>query len=75
MDEACRHERIVGSRFTGRAEIPTTLGNGQAAVSPSIEGSAWITGRAEFQVDDQQPYWDGFSLGDFVGAQLPKEAV
>ena len=56
MDEACRHERIVGSRFTGRAEIPTTPSNGQDAVYPSIEGRAWNTGRAESHVDDQQPY-------------------
>ncbi len=66
-DEAFRHESIIGSRFTGRVEATTTLSNGSAAVYPSIEGSAWITGRAEFFVDDGQPYWDGFSLGDFIG--------
>lgn len=68
-DEAYRHESIIGSRFIGRAEIPTTLASGASAVNPSIEGRAYITGRSEFYVDDQQPYWDGFSLGDFVGSK------
>ncbi|MCO6055554.1 4-hydroxyproline epimerase [Pseudomonas sp. MOB-449] len=65
--ESFRNESIIGSRFTGRVEATTTLSNGTPAVLPSIEGSAWITGRAEFYVDDQQPYWDGYALSDFVG--------
>lgn len=65
--EAFRHESLIGSRFTGRVEATTKLSNWLPAVYPSIEGSAWITGRAEFHVDDQQPYWDGFSLNDFSG--------
>ncbi|MNF23865.1 4-hydroxyproline epimerase [compost metagenome] len=65
--EAFRHESIIGSRFVGRVEATTRLSNGIPAVYPSIEGSAWITGRAEFQVDDRQPYWDGFTLNEFVG--------
>lgn len=65
--EAFRHESIIGSRFTGRVEATTQLSNGMPAVYPSIEGSAWITGRTEFYVDDQQPYWNGFSLNEFCG--------
>lgn len=64
--EAFRHESIIGSRFIGRVESTTRLSNGTPAVYPSIEGSAWITGRAEFYVDDRQPYWNGFSLDEFV---------
>jgi 4-hydroxyproline epimerase len=67
QNEPYRHESIIGSRFTGRAEIPCTLASGDSAVSPSIEGRAFITGRAEFYVDDSEPYWNGFSLNDFVG--------
>ncbi|MNG34347.1 4-hydroxyproline epimerase [compost metagenome] len=65
--EAFHHESIIGSRFTGRVEATTKLSNGMQAVYPSIEGSAWITGRAEFYVDDQQPYSNGFSLNEFCG--------
>jgi 4-hydroxyproline epimerase len=65
--EAFRHESLIGSRFIGRVEATTKLSNGMPAVYPSIEGSAWITGRAEFYVDDQQPYWNGFRLNDFSG--------
>lgn len=64
--EAFRHESIIGSRFIGRVESTTRLADGTPAVYPSIEGSAWITGRAEFHVDDRQPYWNGFGLDEFV---------
>ncbi|EKS6729917.1 MULTISPECIES: 4-hydroxyproline epimerase [Enterobacteriaceae] len=61
------HESIIGSQFTGAVHGITRLENGQPAVFPSVEGRAWITGRAEYLVDDSQPYWSGFSLDEFVG--------
>ncbi|MGV8918939.1 MAG: 4-hydroxyproline epimerase [Pseudomonas sp.] len=64
-DGAYRHESLIGSHFIGRVEQPLTLETGQAAIRPSIEGRAWMTGRAEFVVDDSQPWWNGFSLQDF----------
>lgn len=73
--EAFRHESIIGSRFTGRVESTTTLSNGVPAVYPSIEGSAWITGRAEFIVDDEHPYWNGFSLDDFAANRSNQESA
>nr|WP_279631229.1 proline racemase family protein [Paraburkholderia dipogonis] len=33
---------------------------------PSVEGRAWITGRADHYVDDSQPYAHGFSLQEYV---------
>lgn len=71
--EAFRHESLIGSRFTGRVEGTTQLANGQAAVYPSIEGRAWITGQTEFLIDASQPYWQGFSLNDFSGLGLRTE--
>ncbi|MCO6055570.1 4-hydroxyproline epimerase [Pseudomonas sp. MOB-449] len=62
------NESIIGSRFIGRVESQTTLSNGYPAVNPSIEGSAWVTGKAEFYIDREQPYWNGFSLGEFASA-------
>jgi len=35
-------------------------------VRPSIEGRAWVTGRAQYRVDSSQPYAHGFSLQEFV---------
>lgn len=63
---AFRHESIIGSRFTGRVEATTMLSDGTPAILPSVEGRAWITGRAELLVDTGQPFWDGFLLSDFT---------
>lgn len=72
--EAYRHESLIGSYFIGRAEHVLQLQNGQAAVRPSIEGRAWITGRASFEIDDSQPWWDGFSLQDYSTPVTGKES-
>jgi 4-hydroxyproline epimerase len=61
-----RHQSLIGSCFTGRVESTTNLASGRDAVLPSVEGRAWITGRAEHYVDDIQPYAHGFSLQECV---------
>ncbi|OXC71761.1 4-hydroxyproline epimerase [Caballeronia sordidicola] len=64
--EVFRHQSLIGSRFIGRVESTTKLESGIDAVFPSIEGRAWITGRAEYYVDESQPYAHGFTLREFV---------
>ncbi|MGC2967737.1 4-hydroxyproline epimerase [Paraburkholderia aspalathi] len=59
------HQSLIGSCFVGRVESTTRLKSGLEAVLPSIEGRAWITGRAEHYVDDSQPYAHGFGLQEF----------
>ncbi|MFD1556703.1 4-hydroxyproline epimerase [Paraburkholderia silviterrae] len=59
------HKSLIGSSFIGRVESTTKLNNGLEAVLPSVEGRAWITGRAEHIVDDEQPYAHGFDLQEF----------
>ena len=54
-------EGILGLRFTGRVLEETKAGE-FAAVVPSVEGRAWVTGRAEFQVDPEDPVGEGFLL-------------
>jgi 4-hydroxyproline epimerase len=70
---AYRHESLIGSFFVGRVAQQLQLENGTPAIRPSIEGRAWITGRAEFIVDDTQPWWDGFSLQDYAAPASAKE--
>ncbi|SEK11007.1 4-hydroxyproline epimerase [Paraburkholderia diazotrophica] len=64
--QSFRHQSLIGSCFTGRVESTTKLKNGLDAVLPSVEGRAWLTGRAEHYVDDAQPYAHGFSLQEYV---------
>ena len=49
--DAFIHESIIGSTFTGRIEAETTV-NGQAAIVPSIEGWARVTGYNTIIIDD-----------------------
>ena len=63
LNEDFRHEGILGTVFTGRLVAETSIGD-RPAVIPTITGSAWITGFASYVVDPEDPYPDGFTVGD-----------
>jgi proline racemase len=60
------HEGILGTTFTGRLIEETRVGP-YAAVAPTLTGSAWITGFAQYVVDPEDPFPDGFTVGDIWG--------
>jgi proline racemase len=60
------HEGILGTTWTGRLLRETMVGP-YPAVVPQLTGSAWITGRTQYVVDDQDPFPDGFTVGDLWG--------
>ena len=67
LDEPFRHEGILGTVFSGRLVDETMVGDGHAArnaVIPTISGTAWITGFASYVVDPEDPFPDGFTVGD-----------
>jgi 4-hydroxyproline epimerase len=55
------HESYIGSRFIGRVEAETTLGD-HAAIVPSIEGSAIVTGLNTIFIDPADTFWRGFQV-------------
>lgn len=55
------HESYIGSRFIGRVEAATTLGD-QPAIIPSIEGSAIATGFNTIWIDRDDRFWNGFQV-------------
>lgn len=57
------HEGILGTIFTGRLIEETRVGPYKAVV-PTIGGSAWITAISQIVVDPEDPYPDGFTIGD-----------
>jgi proline racemase len=63
LEEDFRHEGILGTVFTGRLVEETRIGN-YAAVVPTLSGTAWITGFASYVLDPQDPFPDGFTVGD-----------
>ena len=60
------HEGILGTTFTGRLLRKTKVGSYDAVV-PTITGRAWITGFAQYVVDDSDPFPEGFTIGDIWG--------
>ena len=57
------HEGVLGTLFTGRLLSETRVGNYNAVV-PTLSGTAWITGMATYVVDPEDPFPDGFTVGD-----------
>jgi 4-hydroxyproline epimerase len=55
------HESIIGSLFNGRVEAVAKVGN-HAAIVPSVEGWARITGFNTIFIDDRDPYRHGFQV-------------
>ena len=60
------HEGILGTTFTGRLVRKTKVGDYDAVV-PTITGRAWITGFAQYVLDDSDPFPEGFTIGDIWG--------
>jgi proline racemase len=60
------HEGILGTTFTGRLIEETRVGPYDAVV-PTLSGQAWITGFAQYVVDPEDPFPDGFTVGDSWG--------
>jgi proline racemase len=63
VGDAFRHEGILGTVFTGRVVEETTVGD-RPSIVPTITGTAWITGIADYLVDPTDPFPDGFTIGD-----------
>ncbi|GAA1869626.1 proline racemase family protein [Brevibacterium marinum] len=55
------NKSFIGTSFTGRLVEETTVG-GHAAVIPTITGSAWLTGTAQYMLDPSDPFPAGFTL-------------
>ena len=54
---------IIDSRFTGRIEGETSVGD-MAAIIPSVEGRAWRTGTRQVFVDPCDPWPEGYRVSD-----------
>jgi proline racemase len=61
------HEGILGTIFTGRLVEETQVGPYRAVV-PTLSGQAWITGFAQYVVDPDDPFPNGFTVGDIWGS-------
>jgi proline racemase len=71
LNEPFPHEGILGTIFTGRLVRETRVGTCRAVV-PTLSGTAWITGFAQYVVDPEDPFPEGFTVGDIWGAAIDK---
>lgn len=54
---------LIGTHFTARVVEHTTVG-GRDAIVPEITGRAWITGTAEYVLDPDDPFPNGFKINE-----------
>jgi proline racemase len=71
LNEPFPHEGILGTIFTGCLVRETQVG-AYRAVIPTLSGTAWITGFAHYVVDPEDPFPEGFTVGDIWGAATDK---
>jgi proline racemase len=71
LNEPFPHEGILGTIFTGCLVRETRVGSFRAVV-PRLSGTAWITGLAQYVVDPEDPFPEGFTLGDIWGAAMDR---
>ncbi|UCD23335.1 MAG: proline racemase family protein [Gemmatimonadota bacterium] len=63
------HESVLGTVFTGRLLREADVG-GQKGVVPALSGRAWITGFSQYVVDAEDPFPEGFTVGDIWGSSI-----
>jgi proline racemase len=63
LNQDFRHEGILGTLFIGRLVEETKVGPFPAVV-PTLTGTAWITGITNYVVDPEDPFPEGFTVGD-----------
>ena len=63
LGQPFRHAGVLGTVFTGCLVEETRVGQ-YPAVVPTLGGQAWITGLASYVVDPDDPFPDGFTVGD-----------
>ncbi len=66
LNEDFCHESVLGTLFTGRLIRKAKVGDYDAVV-PTLSGRAWITGFAEYVIDAEDPFPEGFTVGDIWG--------
>ena len=63
LNQDFHHEGLLGTIFTGRLVGETKVGPYRAVI-PTIGGQAWITGFCNHVLDPEDPFQEGFTIGD-----------
>ena len=71
VGEDFAHRSIIDSLFVGRLTGTTTVA-GMPAVLPTITGRTWVTGRARWTLDADDPYPGGYTVADLWPPTQPR---
>lgn len=63
LHQPFRHEGILGNVYTGELVREVEIA-GRTGVVPTLSGQAWITGYSTWVLDPDDPYPNGFTVGD-----------
>jgi len=63
LDVDFRHQSVIGNVYTGRL-VESTRVAGRPAVVPTITGTSWIYGLCTYVLDHDDPFTEGFTIGD-----------
>ena len=63
LNQPFRHEGVLGTVYTGEL-IREARVAGRIGVVPTISGRAWITGYSTWVLDPDDPFPNGFTIGD-----------
>lgn len=63
LNQPFRHEGIIGNIYTGRLVEEAKVGD-KSAVVPTVTGTSWIYGINTFVLDNDDPFTEGFTIGD-----------
>lgn len=69
LNQEFPHEGILGTLFTGRLVGETRVGQ-YPAVIPTITGQAWIYAITQYVMDAEDPFTEGFTVGDIWGKNV-----
>ncbi|MDP6442165.1 MAG: proline racemase family protein [Pirellulaceae bacterium] len=67
LNQPFRHEGVLDTVFAGELLREVDIGAPYPAVVPTITGQAWITGTANYVLDPDDPFPEGFTVGDIWG--------
>jgi len=68
LHQPFRHEGILGTVYTGELVREVEIA-GRVGVVPTISGQAWITGYSMYVLDADDPFPNGFTVGDIWAPQ------
>lgn len=63
LDRDFRHQGILGNIYTGRLVEEAKIGE-RPAVVPTVSGTSWIYGINTIVLDNDDPFTEGFTVGD-----------